>query len=151
VNKACIDRVTGFTEEIAKYPDMKILDTQEGQGTAEGARPVMRDLLGRFPEINAVFPINDPSALGAVSALESAGKLGNVTIVTVDGSSEAVAAVKARKIYSTSAQFPYEMGKVAAEKAYDHLAGKPVEKDVKIRVELITAENADAYMQQKKS
>ena len=49
VNKACIDRVAGFTEEIAKYPDMKILDTQEGQGTAEGARPVMRDLLGRFP------------------------------------------------------------------------------------------------------
>jgi len=151
VNKACIDRVAGFTEELAKFPDMKILDTQEGQGTTEGARPVMRDLLGRFPEINAVFPINDPSALGVVSALESAGKLADVTIVTVDGSAEAVAAIKAGKLYSTSAQFPYEMGKVAAEKAYDHLEGKSVEKDVKIRVELITADNADAYMQQKKS
>ena len=64
VNKACIDRVEGFKEELAKYPGMTILDTQEGKGTAEGARPVMRDLLSRFPEVNAVFPINDPSAGG---------------------------------------------------------------------------------------
>jgi len=145
VNKACIDRVAGFTEELAKYADMQILDTQEGKGTTEGGRPVMRDLLGRFPDVNAVFAINDPSALGAISALESAGKLQDVTVVTVDGSAEAVAAIKAGKLLSTSAQFPYEMGKVAAEKAYEHLGGKPIEKDIKIRVELITKENADAF------
>lgn len=147
VNKACIDRVAGFTEELAKYPDMQILDTQEGKGTTEGGRPVMRDLLGRFPELNAVFAINDPSALGAISALESAGRLQDITVVTVDGSPEAVAAIKAGKLLSSSAQFPYEMGKVAAEKVYEHLAGLPVEKDVKIRVELVTRDNADAYLQ----
>ncbi len=145
VNKACIDRVAGFREELAKYPDMQILDTQEGQGTAEGGRPVMRDLLGRFPDLNAVFPINDPSALGAISALESAGKLQDVTVVTVDGSQEGVAAIKAGKLHSSSAQFPREIGKLAAQKAYDHLEGKPVEKDVKVRVELITKENADTF------
>jgi len=150
INKACIDRVEGFTEELAKYPDMEILDTQEGKGTTEGGRPVMRDLLGRFPDINAVFPINDPSALGAISALESAGKLNDVTVVTVDGSAEGVAAIKAGKLYSSSAQFPREMGRVAAQKIYDHLDGKPVEKNVKIRVELITKENADTFLQEKK-
>lgn len=147
VNKACIDRVAGFTEELANYPDMQILDTQEGKGTTEGGRPVMRDLLGRFPEVNAVFAINDPSALGAISALESAGRLQDVTVVTVDGSPEAVAAIKAGKLLSSSAQFPYEMGKVAAEKAYEHLAGNPVDKEVKIRVELVTKENAETYLQ----
>jgi ribose transport system substrate-binding protein len=145
VNKACIDRVDGFKEELAKYPDMQILDTQEGQGTTEGGRPVMRDLLGRFPDLNAVFPINDPSALGAISALESAGKLKDVTVVTVDGSQEGVAAIKAGKLYSSSAQFPREIGKIAAQKAYDSLEGKPVEKDVKVRVELINKENADTF------
>ncbi|MBP8131730.1 MAG: sugar ABC transporter substrate-binding protein [Candidatus Hydrogenedentes bacterium] len=147
VNKACIDRVAGFMEELAKYPDMQVLETQEGKGTTEGARPVMRDLLGRFPELDAVFAINDPSALGVISALESAGRLQDVTVVTVDGSPEAVAAIKAGKLLSSSAQFPYEMGKVAAEKVYEHLAGNPIEKDVKIRVELVTRENADAYLQ----
>lgn len=146
VNKACIDRVQGFTEEIAKYPDMKILDIQEGKGTTEGARPVMRDLIGRYPDLNAVFPINDPSALGCVSALESAGKLQGVTIVTVDGSQEALSAIKAGKLHSSSAQFPREIGRIAAEKAYDHLEGKPVDKEVVVRVELITKENADQFV-----
>ncbi|MHC4622791.1 MAG: substrate-binding domain-containing protein [Planctomycetota bacterium] len=149
VNKACIDRVAGFKEELAKYPDMEILDIQEGKGTTEGARPVMRDLLGRYPEVNAVFPINDPSALGTISALESAGKLDNVTVVTVDGSAEGVAAIKAGKLLSSSAQFPKEIGRVAAEKMYAHLEGEGVEKDIKVRVELVTKENADSFLAEK--
>lgn len=149
VNKACIDRVEGFKEELAKFPEMRILDIQEGHGTTEGGRPVMRDLLGRFPEINAVFPINDPSALGAISALESAGKLKDVTVVSVDGSPEAIAAIKAGKLHSTSAQSPREIGRVAAEKAYDFLAGKPVDKNIVIPVKLITQENADEALKAK--
>src|SRR4029079_4865651 len=61
VNKACIDRVDGFKAVVATHPEMTILDTQEGKGTAEAGRPVTRDLLGRFPELDAVFAINDPS------------------------------------------------------------------------------------------
>jgi len=147
VNKACIDRVDGFQQEIAKHPGIEVLDIQECQGTTEGGRPVMRDLIGRFPELDAVFPINDPSALGAISALESAGKLDRVTVVTVDGSQEGIAAIKAGKLHSTSAQFPKEIGRVAAEKVYEHLDGRPVDKDIKIPVELITASNADEFLQ----
>lgn len=146
VNKACLDRVQGFREEIAKYPDMQILAIQEGKGTTEGGRAVMSDLIGRYPDLNAVFPINDPSALGAISALEAANKLQDVTVVTVDGSQEALAAIRAGKLLSSSAQFPREIGRIAAEKAYDHLAGKPVDPQVVVRVELITKENADQFL-----
>ena len=149
VNKACIDRVAGFQEEIAKYPDMEILDIQEGKGTIEGGRPVMRDLLGRFPQINAVFPINDPSALGAISALESAGKLDRVTVVTIDGSQEGANAIISGKLHSTSAQYPKEIGRVAAEKIYDHIAGRLVDKDIKVPVTLITKDNASSFLQNK--
>ena len=144
-NKACIDRVAGFKEELAKYSDMQILDIQEGKGTTEGALPVMRDLLGRFPDLNAAFPVNDPSALGVISALESAGKLKDVTVVTVDGSPDGIAAIKAGKLHSTSAQFPREIGRIAAERAYEHFEGKPVEKDIKVPVELITPDNVNAF------
>jgi len=149
VNRACIDRVEGFKAEMAKHPGMKILDTQEGKGSTEGARPVMRDLLGRFPELNAAFPINDPSALGAISAIEAAGRAGQVTVVTVDGSREGALAVRAGKLHATVAQFPREIGRIAAEKAYDHLAGKPVEKDIKVPVRLITRENVDTILESK--
>lgn len=146
VNKACTDRVAGFKEVLAKHPEMSILDTQEGKGTIEGGRPVMSDFLGRYPDLDAAFPINDPGALGCISAIESAGKLGKVTVVTVDGSREGVAAIQAGKLHSTSAQFPKEIGKIAAETMYDHLADQPVPKDVKIPVKLITRENADEFL-----
>ena len=144
--KSCIDRVKGFTDEMAKHPGMKLLDTQEGKATIEGGRPVMRDLLGRHPELDAVFPINDPCALGAWSAIEAAGRAGKVTVVTVDGSREAAQSIKEGKLHSTSAQFPKDIGRVAAEKAYDHLDGKQVEKDIRIPVKLVTKENADEFL-----
>ena len=146
VNKACIDRVEGFKAVVATHPEMTILDTQEGKGTTEGGRPVTRDLLGRFPDLDAVFPINDPCALGAISAIESAGKLGKVTVVTVDGSREAIAAIQSGKLLSSSAQFPRQIGRVAAETFYDHFAGKPVPKDIAIPVKLITKENAEEFL-----
>jgi ribose transport system substrate-binding protein len=146
VNKACVDRVDGFKEVVAKNPGMTILDTQEGKGTIEGGRPVMSDFLGRFPDLDAVFPINDPGALGSISAIEAAGKMGKVTVVTVDGSVEGVAAIQAGKLYSTSAQFPKEIGRIAGETIYNQLAGKPVPKDIKIPVKLITKDNADEFL-----
>ena len=144
--KSCIDRVAGFKEAMAKFPGMKLLDTQEGKGTIEGGRPVMQDLLGRYPDLDAVFPINDPCALGAYSAIEAAGKAGKITVVSVDGSREAAQAIKEGKLYSTSAQFPKDIGRVAAEKAYDYLGGKTPEKDVRIPVKLVTKENADDFL-----
>jgi len=149
VNKACIDRVAGFRSEAAKHPELRILDTQDVKGTTEAARPVMRDMLGRFSELDAVFPINDPGALGCISAIESAGRSGQVTVVTVDGSREAAAAILAGKLHSTSAQFPREIGRIAAEKAYEHLAGKLVTKDIVVPVKLITKENAATIVEAK--
>lgn len=144
VNKACIDRVAGFTE-VARQSGMEILEMQEGKGRTDEARRVMLDLLGRHKDLDAVFPINDPSALGAISALEATGRLKDVLVVTVDGSQEGIAAIKAGKLLSTSAQFPREIGRIAAEKAYQYLEGKPVEKEVVVPVELITRDNADAF------
>lgn len=146
-NKACLDRVNGFMEELAKHPEMKVLAVQEGGGTTEAARPVMRDLLTAHPKLNAAFPINDPSALGVVSAVESTTPPADVLIVTVDGSKQGVDAIKAGKVLSSSAQFPRQIGRLAAQAAYDHLEGKPVEKEIKVPVELVTQENADAFLQ----
>ena len=60
---------------------------------------------------------------------------------------EGIAAIKAGKLLSTSARFPGEIGRIAAEKTYEHLAGKPVgAKDIKVKVGLITKGNADSFL-----
>ena len=149
VNKPSIDRVAGFKAEMAKRSGMRILDTQEGRGSSEGSKRAMQDLLARFPDLDAVFPINDPSALGCISAIEAAGRAGQVTVVSVDGSRQVAAAILAGKLDASVAQYPREIGRLAAEKAYAHLAGLAVEKDVKVPVRLITKENAAALLEAK--
>lgn len=148
LNKACIDRVAGFKEVLKEYPDMVILDEQEIRGTTESARPVMRDLIARYPEVDAVFAINDPAALGVISALESAGKLDSVLVAAVDGADEAIHAIQKGRMLSTSAQFPREIGTASAELIYEHFTGTKVPQDVKVRVELITKENAASFLKQ---
>lgn len=143
--KSCLDRVAGFKEVIEKkFPEMRILATHEGEGTTEGSQPVMKDVLGQEKELDTVFAINDPSALGAYAAIHNAPEWRDrgVTIVSIDGSQLAKEAVRRGELLVTVEQFPVEMGNVAAKLAYDFLAGKPYEKDVKIRVKAYTKDSA---------
>jgi ribose transport system substrate-binding protein len=65
---AVTDRVAGFLEVIKKYPDIKILSQdQNAGGSRDGGLRVMADLLTAFPKIDAVFAINDPTAIAATS------------------------------------------------------------------------------------
>lgn len=50
-----------------------------------------------------------------------------------------------RTLYSTSVQFPREIGRIAAQRFYEHLDGNSVEKDIRVPLELITAENVHAF------
>lgn len=83
------------------------------------------------------------------------GKLFGVSFQTmnnpffVDLNKGLQAAILSGKLHSTSAQFPREIGRLAAEAAYDHLAGKPVVKNIVVPVKLITKENAASILEAK--
>ena len=67
---------------------------------AAGAQTLVEQAMARFPNINAVYAYNDPSALGAYSALTSAGKTG-VVITGSNGSSDGIQGVKDGKLIAT--------------------------------------------------
>ena len=94
------------------------------------------------------FPINDPSASRAALQRDRECRPGGTDAHRRedDGSADGIAAVQAGKLLATSAQFPKEIGRIAAEKCYDHLAGKPVEKDVAVEVKVVTKENAAEFL-----
>ena len=146
LSKSCVDRVKGFTDELVKYPDMKTLATQDGHANKDGVRGVIKDCLATHPEMDAIFAINDVSAIEAIAGIESAGLAGKITVLGVAGSREGAQAIEAGKLHSSCAQMPMEMGRVAVKKAYDHLAGKPVEKDIRVPVKLVTKENASQFV-----
>ncbi|UEM23223.1 ABC transporter substrate-binding protein [Skermanella mucosa] len=145
---AVIDRVNGCKEALSKTPDIKILsDNQNGKGSREGGLEVMIGLLTAFPNIDAVFAINDPQAIGA----DLAAKQLNVTdliITSVDGAPDIEGALKQEGslIQASSAQDPYAMAQKAVEVGNEILQGKqPAQTTTLIPAELITRENVGQY------
>ena len=145
---AVTDRVAGFLEEIKKHPDIKILSQdQNAGGSRDGGLRVMSDLLTAFKQIDAVFAINDPTAIGCDLAAKQAQRK-EFFIVGVDGSPDIVPFLKdsASLIAATAAQDPYLMAEEAVKIGYDIMLGKkPKEDPTLIPVGLITKENVDRY------
>ena len=146
LSKGCVDRVNGFKEEMAKYPGMSVIGSQDGHANKDGVNGVIKEFLVKTPDMDAIFAINDVSALAANEGIEKAGKSGKIVVMGVAGSKEGVQAIKDGKMLSSCAQEPLTMGKVAVEKVYDFISGIPVEKDVRVPVKLVTKENADDYL-----
>jgi ribose transport system substrate-binding protein len=142
---AVTDRVTGFLEEIKKYPDIKILSQdQNAGGSRDGGLRVMTKLLTDFPKIDAVFAVNDPTAIGCDLAAKQAQRK-EFFIVGVDGSPDIVHSLKdpSSLIVATAAQDPYLMAQEAVQIGYKIMQAR---QDLTlIPVGIITKENVARY------
>ena len=89
------DRHAGFAEELKKYPDMKVVASQSGDFARDKGRQVAETLLQAHPDATAIYAHNDEMALGAIAALEAAGKKPgkDVTVVSIDGEKDGVQAI----------------------------------------------------------
>ena len=85
---AAIDRQKGFTDEVAKYPGLKIIKSQSGDFNRAGGKQVMEAFLkSDGDKINVVYAHNDDMAIGAIQAIEAAGKVPgkDIIVVSIDG------------------------------------------------------------------
>lgn len=146
LSKSCVDRVEGFKAAMALHPGMTILATQDGHANRDGVRGVIHDFLAAHPDMDAIFAINDVSALEACTGIQAAGRSGKILVLGIAGSREGAQAIRDGRMLSSCAQVPAEIGRVAVEKAYDALAGRKVEKTVRVPVTLVTKANADAFL-----
>lgn len=143
-----VARVKGCKSALDKAPGIKILsDNQDGKGSRDGGLAVMQSLMVRFPKIDAVFGINDPSSIGASLALKQSGR-SDIFITSVDGSPDIEAAIKdeTTQILASASQDPYEMATRAVQAGYELMNGKTVD-PVKTLIPptLITAENLESH------
>ena len=142
------DRVAGALDVFGKNPDIKILSQdQNAQGSRDGGLRVMTDLLTANKKLDAVFAINDPTAIGCDLAAKQANR-NEFFIVGVDGSPDAVSALKSKGslFEATPAQDPYAMAQKAVEVGVDVMKGKKPEKDlILIPTKLITRDNVNEY------
>ena len=147
-SSSILDRVKGCKDTFAKASGIKILsDDQNGQGSRDGGLAVMQGLLTRFPKIDGVFAINDPTAIGADLAAKQLNR--NEFIITaVDGAPDIEKALAGKNslIKASASQDPYTMAGQALQLGVDVLNGKkPAEPVVLLDPQLITADNLKDY------
>ena len=139
------DRIRGFVDTLAEHSGYTVLTSGQSDGQIENAMPVMEALLRQAPEADTVMALNDPSALGALAAIQGAGLSDRFLVYSVDGSPEGKVLVQDRLLTATCAQFPYKIAAEAVRQGYLALEGGCEEREIIIPVELITADNVSLY------
>ncbi len=140
--ESVIQRVSGFEAEIAATPGIQIAAKLTGRGVKDQAMRTAEDILQSHPDLAAFFGINDDSALGALAAVEKAGKQGKVVIVGFDAVPEAREAIKAGKIFADVIQQPREIGMQTIEAIKTYMAGGQVQPTILIPCGLFTQADA---------
>lgn len=143
--KSATDRTDGFIDTIKDMPQYEIVAKQSSEGQLEQAMPVMENIIQANPQIDVVMALNDPTAMGALAALESAQRAEGVLVYGVDGSPDAKQMIFDGKMTGTAAQSPITIGTTAAELAYKILNGESVEKEVFVDVIYIDKNNVSEY------
>jgi len=120
------DRTRGFMDALKAHPGISVVARPSADGERARAQSVMEDALTTHPDLAGVFGINDPTALGALRAIEAAG---NDTIVVVgyDAIPEAQAAIKRGSPMKASVvQYPKKIGSMTVATIARHFAGEKV-------------------------
>lgn len=100
----------GFAAVIAKYPDIKIVDAQDGQNKRAPGRQIMEDYLTRLPagQIDMVWAQNDEMGIGALAAIKEAGRNELVgRIISKDGQVDAIQQVAEGNFATVCTNTPY--------------------------------------------
>jgi ribose transport system substrate-binding protein len=133
----------GLQQALSQYPDIEIVASQPAEFQREKAVTVMENIIQAQPEINAVYAANDDMALGALQALQAAGRVDGVIIMGNDGIDDAIEAIKNGEMAATNATPPYRQGYMGVQVAYRIAMGLPVPETIKEKNELITQDNID--------
>ena len=139
-----LDRVEGFRQVIARYPDIEIVADVDGQGLRDRALQAASDVLQAHPQLDGIFAINDDSALGTLAAVEDFNRDG-IVIVGYDATPPARDAIQAgRALEADVVQYPYEIGRRTMATIARFLAGEEVPSVVPVEVGIVDRESLAA-------
>ncbi len=141
------DRKQGFDEAIAADPRFQLLESRTGDFSRDEGRRVMETLLQAHPDVNIVYAHNDEMAIGAIQALEAAGRTPgeDVFIYSIDGTRDALQAIIDGKLEVTVESSPF-FGPLSCETMKRYAAGETIEPWVKVEDRIFTAENAAEHI-----
>ncbi len=143
-NESCVDRVNGFLAGLGDNKDkFDIVAQQDGKAALDASMTLAEDIIQANPDLQAFFCINDPSALGAASAVKSANKKGTIGVYSIDASPDGKQALVDGDFTCVAAQVPIQIAEKSFEIAVDLLGGGSCENEYYLDSMLITKDMAE--------
>uniref|UniRef100_UPI0033406512 substrate-binding domain-containing protein n=1 Tax=Tessaracoccus lapidicaptus TaxID=1427523 RepID=UPI0033406512 len=140
-------RSEAYHSVLDQYPDLEMVAQETANWDQQEAFSKVETLLQRYPDLTGIIAGNDTMALGAVAAVDAAGKSDQVTIAGFDGAPDAVQAIKDGKMLATGLQPAVQIAEIAVEQADAFIrtgeTGQPEKQS--IDCVLIDESNADRY------
>jgi ribose transport system substrate-binding protein len=134
--ESVIMRTRGFHDAIREANDsgasVEVVAQLPGGGVKDRAFKAAEDVLQAHPALDAIFAINDDTALGALAAIEKAGRSASIRVIGFDGTLEARRAIREGKIYADVIQHPREIGRTSVQSVARYLRGEQVEPEILI-------------------
>jgi inositol transport system substrate-binding protein len=143
-NEAALDRTKGCVDVVAKYPGMKVVETDTANWDRAQGQALMENWLQSGTEFTIVCANNDEMALGAILALKAAGKtlgVDGVLVGGVDATADALASLEAGELATTVFQDASGQGGGGVNAAIMLINGETVEDYVDIPYQLVTLDN----------
>jgi ribose transport system substrate-binding protein len=140
-----LQRVEGCKAALAEFPEIKLVDTQNGRQDRSVALGVVENMIQSRPNLAGIFSVNDGGAMGALAAIQGSGK--DIKLTSVDGAPEAVKAIAdGGPFIETTAQFPRDQVRVGLAMALAQKWGaRVVPKEVPIDVMVVDSKNAGEF------
>ncbi|WP_204519830.1 D-ribose ABC transporter substrate-binding protein [Actinomyces procaprae] len=140
-------RSTAFHSVLDQYPDMELVGTETANWDQQLGYQKVETLLQRDADVQAIICGNDTMAVGAVAAVQQAGKTDDILVIGFDGSPDAVKAIKEGTMLATGMQPAVHISEMAVEQADAFIKNGETGKKEKQLVDciLIDGSNADRY------
>ena len=141
------DRASGFADYIKDHPGMQIIASQSGDFARDKGRQVFETLYQAHPEATAIYSHNDEMTMGAIAAMEAAGKVPgkDLIIASIDGTKDATQAILDGKVLVVIECNP-KFGPAAFDAIVKLGNGETLEPKLVNVDRIFTADNAAAYM-----
>ena len=137
------ERLRGFRDAARDSPGIRIAASRAADYQRETARRVTAELLAGLSRVDGILCANDVMALGAIEALEAAGR--RIPLVGVNAIPEAIAAIKSGSLLATVDFDAMAISGIATEAAVRHLRGERVPREILLPVQIVDASNFRAW------
>ncbi len=141
------ERLKGFYDTIAEYPDIEVVDEQRDNDTVEKAISITESWLQAYPNLGGILCNNMSNPVGACKAVKDAGKSGQIVIGGMDHDLRTLEYLKDGTLYVAQVQNCYDMGYKLIYNAVKAIDGEAVEDSTNVGSTSVYAADADKYIE----